>query len=159
MGFSSLVLTLRIYSILTGSRLLEYTKSMLKKILVLAVRMIPAGCQSNLPSWSHTLSAGDLTIQYKESKDSARSKYDGKEITVRGFVVIEAVMPGEDEYEGLITLEDKDANSASQILCWFSREEAEKFSSITGRQYVTVKGIFNGERGPELKFCKLVEVE
>lgn len=132
---------------------------MLKKIFVLAVLMIPAGCQSILPGWSYTLSAGDLAIQYKQSKERARSKYDGKEITVRGYVMTEAVMPGNNEYEGLIMLEDKDGNGASQILCWFSREEAEEFSIITGRQYVTVKGIFNGERGTELKFCKLVEIE
>lgn len=132
---------------------------MLKKIFVLTVLMIPAACQSNSPGSSYTLSAGDLAIRYKQSKERTRSQYDGKEIAIRGYVITEAVMPGDEEYEGLITLEDKDSNGASQILCWFSREEAEEFSIITGRQYVTVKGIFNGESGTELKFCKLVEIE
>lgn len=68
-------------------------------------------------------------------------------------------MPGRDEYEGLITVEEKDGDGVSQILCWFSQKEAAEFSRVRGDQYVTVKGVFNGELGTELKFCKLVKIE
>ena len=127
------------------------------KSFVLTVLVISSACASGLPLEGQTLTAGDLAIQYKHSKAEVRNKYDGRTITVRGYVMFEAVMPRVDEYEGLINVADKDTNGASQILCWFTREEAEEFSSVKARQYVTVKGIFNGERGTELKFCKLVE--
>lgn len=130
---------------------------MRKKIFISAVFMISAACQSNLLGLKQTLSAGDLTREYRQSKAGVRSKYDGKEITVRGYVITQAAMPDEDDYEGLITLEESDGEATSKILCWFSRREAAEFSKIKGDQYVTVKGVFNGELGTELKFCKLVK--
>ena len=44
-------------------------------------------------------------------------------------------------------------------VCWFSKDHAEQFSKLKGWQYITVKGVFNGEVGAELKFCKLVGIE
>jgi hypothetical protein len=43
--------------------------------------------------------------------------------------------------------------------CWFSKDQAEQFSKIKGGQYVTLKGIFNGEAGVDLKFCKLAKID
>jgi hypothetical protein len=46
-----------------------------------------------------------------------------------------------------------------KVTCWFSKDQAKQFSKIKGGQHVTVKGIFNGEAGADLKFCKLVKIE
>ena len=40
-----------------------------------------------------------------------------------------------------------------------NKEQTAEFSKIKGGQYMTVKGIFNGEARADLKFCKLVKVE
>jgi len=68
-------------------------------------------------------------------------------------------MPQPDADQGLVLLQEKESQSVSKVICWFSREQATEFSKIKGDQYLTVRGIFNGERGVELKFCKLVKVE
>jgi hypothetical protein len=43
------------------------------------------------------------------------------------------------------------------VQCWFTRYEAAEFGSIGPGGSITVKGVFNGEAGPVLKFCKLVK--
>jgi hypothetical protein len=131
---------------------------MLTKILISVIVMFLTACQGGLPAGQQSLSAGDLTAEYERSKIDARRKYDGKEISVRGYVLGEVALPKDDEYEGLITLEDE-TNSSSQVLCWFTRNDASKFGAIKGGQFATVKGVFNGERGAELRFCRLVSVE
>ena len=131
---------------------------MLKKISVSSFVMVTAACQTISPPFQQTLSVEDLSAEYMRSKADTRWKYDGKEITVRGFAALNALMPGDGEYEGLIRLEEKQ-NSASQILCWFGHNEADKFAKVRGESYITVRGVFTGERGTELRFCKLVKVE
>lgn len=71
---------------------------MLKKICVLTVLIFSSACKSGLPSEDRTLSASELTGLYKHSKTDLRGEYDGKEITIRGYIVIAAVMPGANEY-------------------------------------------------------------
>ena len=88
-----------------------------------------------------------------------RTQYDGKEITVRGYAQLAAVMPAQGADQGSVLLEDKELKSTRQVICWFSKEQSETFARIKGEQYITVRGIFNGEVGADLKFCKLVEVE
>jgi hypothetical protein len=116
-------------------------------------------CQSASSSPQKLFSAGSLTAEYEESSAGVRSKYDGKEITVRGYTLIAATMPRPGDDQGSVLLEEKLRNPGRQVTCWFSKEQAAEFSKIKGDQYVTVKGVFNGEAGAELKFCKLVKVE
>jgi len=61
--------------------------------------------------------------------------------------------------QGSVLLEEKESKPTRQVACWFSKDQAEQFSKIKGGQYITVKGIFNGEAGADLKFCKLVKIE
>lgn len=121
--------------------------------------MISAACQNNSSDSPQTVSAGDLTKQYEKSNASDRNMYNGKEIIVRGYARRAAAMPKDSDNEGQLSLEEKGGASVRQVTCWFSRKEAAKFEQIKGDQYVTVKGVFNGEMGAELKFCKLVKVE
>ena len=88
-----------------------------------------------------------------------RSKYDGKEITVRGYTLVAATMPQPGADQGSVLLEDKEIKPQRQVACWFSKDQIDQFSQIKGGQYVTVRGVFNGEAGAELKFCKLVSIE
>lgn len=66
--------------------------------------------------------------------------------------------PGDDD-QGLVLLEEKDRKPVQQVACWFSKDQAEQFSTIKSGQFITVKGIFNGEAGADLRFCKLVKTE
>ena len=85
-----------------------------------------------------------------------RGKYDGKEIIVRGYTSTTATLPRAGDDQGSVLLEEKGHESGRQVACWFSKEQTAEFSKIKGGQYVTVKGVFNGEAGAELKFCKLI---
>lgn len=106
------------------------------------------------------ISARTLAEEYERSSTDARTKYDGKEITVSGYTPEAAIMPepGDDD-QGLVLLEEKDRKPVQQVACWFSKDQAEQFSTIKSGQFITVKGIFNGEVGADLRFCKLVKFE
>jgi hypothetical protein len=68
-------------------------------------------------------------------------------------------MPPTGADQGLVFLQEKGPNPPRRVACWFSKDQAARFSKIKGGQLITVKGIFNGEAGAELKFCKLVKIE
>lgn len=129
--------------------------------LVLLSLTLLAACQaaSSRPSAPEPVSAGALTKEYQESTADARRKYDGREITVQGLTVTAAMMPPSGSDQGLVFLEEKGANPPRRVSCWFSNDQADQFSRIKGGQLITVKGIFNGEAGAELKFCRLVKID
>ncbi len=131
----------------------------MKSILVLLSLTMLTACQSGSSGAQKPVSAGKLTAEYEESSARVRSKYDGKEITVRGYTLIAATLPRPGDDRGSVLLEEKGRDPGRHVTCWFSQEQAAQFSKIKGGQYVTVKGVFNGEVGAELKFCKLVKVE
>ena len=56
-------------------------------------------------------------------------------------------------------LEESEIKQPRHVACWFSKDQSEQFSQVRGNQYLTVKGVFNGEADAELKFCKLVGIE
>jgi putative nucleic acid binding protein len=130
-----------------------------KRILISLSLMLLTACQAASSGQPGPVPAGALTKEYQESTTDARRKYDGREITVKGLTVIPPMMPPSGSEEGLILLEERGASPPRRVSCWFSRDQAEQFAKVKGGQYITVKGIFNGEAGAELKFCKLVEVE
>ena len=105
------------------------------------------------------VSARNLAEEYEHSSTAVRTQYDGKEITVRGYVGVAAVMPQVGSDQGSIQLADRELQSDRRVVCWFSKEQREIFSQVKGAQYITVRGVFNGESGADLKFCKLVGVE
>jgi hypothetical protein len=120
---------------------------------------ILTACQSASSRESSSVSARTLADEYERSSATVRSKYDGKEITVSGYTATAATLPKAGDYQGSVLLEEKEHKPARQVACWFSQDQAEQFSQIKGGQYITVKGIFNGEAGVDLKFCKLVRIE
>jgi tRNA_anti-like len=120
---------------------------------------ILAACRSASSDSPSPIAIGALVEEYGRSSAAVRSRYDGKEITVRGYAPAAATMPRAAGDQGAVVLQEKDDKAAQPVTCWFSREQASEFSKIKGNEYVTVKGIFTGEVGAELKFCKLVKVE
>ena len=130
-----------------------------KKIFILLSLTMLTACQSASSRSPQPVSAGNLTAEYEKSSAGVRSKYDGKEITVRGYTLIAATLPRDGDDQGTVRLEEEGRDSGPQVTCWFSKEQVAEFSKIKGGQYVTVKGVFTGEAGAELKFCKLVKVE
>jgi hypothetical protein len=133
-------------------------KSMKSILVLLGLTMLTA-CQSASSTALKPVSAGTLSEEYQRSSAAARSRYDGKEIIVRGYTLVGATLPLPGADQGSVSLEEKGRDSGSQVTCWFSKEQAAEFSQIKGRQFITVKGVFNGEAGADLKFCKLVTVE
>lgn len=117
-------------------------------------------CQPASLGSPNPISVRTLAEEYERSSTDVRTKYDGKEITVRGYTAEAAIMPQpDDDDQGLVLLEEEDRKPAQQVACWFSRDQAEQFSTIKSGQFITVKGIFNGEAGADLRFCKLVKIE
>ena len=130
-----------------------------KTFLVLGGTLLILNCHRAAPATNGPVSARSLAEAYDRSSAAVRSQYDGKEITVRGYAELAAVMPSSESEEGSVLLVDKEVKPAKRVVCWFSKEQSETFSKIKGEQYVTVRGVFNGEAGADLKFCKLVNVE
>ncbi len=125
--------------------------------VLLSLTMLTA-CQNASSRSPEPLSAAALSEEYERSSASVRSKYDGKEIIVRGYTLTAATLPHEGHDQGSVWLEEEERNASRQVACWFSRDQAAQFSQIKGAQYITVKGIFNGEVSVDLKFCKLVKI-
>lgn len=120
---------------------------------------VPAlnSCQGGTDTGARIISAETLADKYSVSVEAARREFDGKELVVRGFVSDVVDMPNDDETEGMILLGAGINRSTSGVQCWFSRYESAEFANMGAGQPLTVKGIFNGESGVALKFCKLVE--
>jgi len=134
-------------------------KSKWKDLLVLMSLLTCTSCQQVSSREDLPVSALSLAEEYERSSTAVRSKYDGKEIMVRGYSAIAATMPRSIEDQGSLLLAEKDSNLAQRIACWFSKDQNDRFSKIRPGQYVTVMGVFNGEAGANLKFCKLVRIE
>jgi hypothetical protein len=117
------------------------------------------GCRSTSPGSPPEVSVGALIKEYHESVSAARNKYDGKEISVRGIVPSVAVMPVENADQGEVSLIEAGEDSGRKLACWFSREQAAEFSKVKSGQQLTIKGVFTGEFGVELKFCRIVDKE
>ena len=116
-------------------------------------------CQNSSFDSSRPIPVQKLAEEYERSSAAVRSRLDGREITIRGYAEVPAVMPAPDADQGSVQLEDKELKSTRRVVCWFSKEQSENFSKVRGEQYITVRGVFNGEGGADLKFCKLVGLE
>lgn len=125
--------------------------------LSLAVFINLVGCH-RAQSPDNPIPVAVLAREYEESKVQARRKYDGHELLVRGHASTASTMPLTEEEQGSLILVEE-AGNKRQVVCWFSKGQSGQFGNIRGGQYLTVKGVFNGEAGAELKFCRLVKVE
>jgi hypothetical protein len=52
-----------------------------------------------------------------------------------------------------------DVSQGDDLPAGLVRISPRNFRRSKGGEYVTVKGVINGEAGVELKFCKLVRIE
>ncbi len=102
------------------------------------------------------LSTSDLD-KYKKSK-SDLNQYKGKEITVRGYIFSKPIVPSSNT-QGLAMLNESDTTMGASIACWFEKSDSEDFAKLTGEQYITVKGVFDGQSSHELNSCRLVRSE
>jgi hypothetical protein len=134
-------------------------KSMWTRLVILLGLLMWTSCQPASSREPFSVSARTLADEYQRSTAAVRGKYDGKEIIVSGYAMIAATMPREGNDQGSVLLEEGERGPTRQVACWFSKDQAEQFAQIKGGQYITVKGIFNGEAGADLKFCKLAKVE
>ncbi|HKE60166.1 MAG TPA: hypothetical protein VKB46_25820 [Pyrinomonadaceae bacterium] len=130
----------------------------MRSVLLVPILAALTGCHTASSNSSPSFSAGDLIREYEQSVSTARHKYDGKEVSVRGLVQSAASLPVNGADQGSVWLEESD-ESGVKIGCWFSKDQAPEFSRIKSGQHLTIKGIFNGEAGVELKFCHVVKVE
>ena len=103
------------------------------------------------------ISAGDLVNAYERSSADVRSRYEGKEITVRGKAMLQSSLLEANYTEGLIAVKDDGGQIRGHVNCWFSQNNAANFANISENQSVVVQGIFDGENTTDLKFCRLVK--
>ena len=134
-------------------------KSNFKNLLLMISLLTWISCQPASLSSPKPISVRSLAEEYERSVAAVRGKYDGKEIVVQGYVLAAATMPPTGDDQGSVLLEEKEGKQAPSVACWFSKEQAQQFLRIQSGQHITVKGIFNGEGGAQLKFCKLIRVE
>jgi hypothetical protein len=127
-------------------------------VLVLTVAAL-GSCQTASSGELKPISAADLTQAYARERADVRRRYDGKEIVVRGYVANSAVMPHGPGGQGSLSIEVRMDEPVPKVTCWFSDDQQEEFSKLGGGRDVTVKGVFNGEDGLDLKFCKVLKGE
>ena len=127
--------------------------------LLLTLLVLFNACGSTTPDIARPISAGALLHEYQQSIAWARQKYDGKEISVRGLVMSAVVLPRTSADQGAVWLAESDRETGGKVACWFSDQQSAQFSQIKSGQHLTIRGVFNGEAGVDLKFCRLVKVE
>ena len=130
-------------------------RRIMRSVFSTLISLALIGCQS---ASSIPISVGSLLAEYDQSSARAREKYDGKEISVQGFALTSASLPA-DADQGSVWLEESRNEAAGKIGCWFSRQQAADFSQVRSGQHLTIRGVFNGESGVQLKFCRLVKGE
>jgi hypothetical protein len=123
-------------------------------VMTLALVMMFVSCGSGSDDSIRTITAGTLADKYRVSVEAARREFDGKELLVEGYVLSVVAVPKSDEGEGVILLGPSTEGSIG-VQCWFTRYESAEFAGLSPGSSITVKGVFNGETGPVLKFCKL----
>jgi hypothetical protein len=120
----------------------------MKKTLGLAILavMCLAGCGVFGEKRNELTDISEITTEYTKSKDDAKKKYDGKELTILSKVYYRSpVKPS-------ITLGDPDL----KIECEFEESDA-LFKNVSENQVIKVKGVLKfTESGAEIKPCKLV---
>src|SRR2546423_3233209 len=114
-------------------------KKPIKNLLILLSFVGLAACQRASSNSPLPITVGTLIEEYEKSSAGVRRKYDGKDITLRGYTESVAAMPNVGAAQGSVKLREKDSRS-TPVTCWFSREQASEFSKIKGNEYVTVKG-------------------
>jgi len=134
-------------------------KRLNKILILLGFATLTVGCQKASSGSSLPIAVGALSHEYQKSRTVVRGRYDGKEITIRGFATSAPTMPRDGAEQGSVALAEKDVQTREAVTCWFTREQLAAFSKVKGGQHLTVKGVFTGEAGAELKFCKLIEIE
>ncbi|HKP67826.1 MAG TPA: hypothetical protein VJV05_01000, partial [Pyrinomonadaceae bacterium] len=137
------------------SRLNDKHSGLISAVVVaLASVWVFATCQTTSDPGHRTIAAGTLVDKYSVSVDSARHEFDSNDLVVEGYVLNVVSMPKNDDGEGMVLL-GGERSSAKGVQCWFTRYESAEFVEVTPGSFITVKGTFNGEAGPALKFCKL----
>ncbi len=107
------------------------------------------------PKADEPLGVEVLTKGFKDSKDDLKAKYQGKEVTVSGFVDRKAYMISETSGGAMMLVGS--GESKDTIRCSFDSKDSAVFLAMVPHSPRTVKGIVDVGSEVELKFCKFVE--
>jgi Zn-dependent alcohol dehydrogenase len=143
---------------------------MKEKILFMIIGVVCFGsiaCNQLGVAEQKPIAAVDLAKDLKNSKSEITSKYGGKEIVVRGYTQLTGTLSplpgGGVDKTGQMILSEKDDQGHNQVWCEFGVADLADFQKIAGKQYITVKGIFQVKNiagdTPYLLLCKLVKIE
>ena len=105
------------------------------------------------------ISAVELAKKYEASRSDTNDKYNGKEITVRGYAFVKPTIMESDGGRGVVVLDEKDGDGKHQVSCYFDAKDKDEFAKVKGSQYITVMGKYEGDVTPEIRSCRLVGVE
>jgi putative nucleic acid binding protein len=129
-------------------------RTSMRTVFVSLSLALVTGCQT--ASSLRPISASALAEEYERSNAAVRRKYDGKEIRVGGYAIAPPAMPRDAADQGSVLLRENAQDRVEPITCWFTKGQAAEFSKVEAGLYVTVQGVFNGETGGALRFCKLI---
>lgn len=115
-----------------------------------------SSCRPGSEPAIRTIAAETLRDKYSISAEAARLEFDGDDLLVEGYVLNFVSLPKYDNGEGMVLLGSEKV-ATQGVQCWFTRYESSEFAGLAPGTFITVKGTFNGEAGPALKFCKLVK--
>jgi len=109
-----------------------------------------------------TSTDGSLFEIIRQQKQSGKkeSQYNGQEFTVKGYLY--SAVTGASDTGGFAILYDREDISnaaAASVTCFYNKNESSAFAKLKGKQYITVKGVFDGTSLAALKECQLVSVE
>ena len=123
-------------------------------LLILTLILMLSSCRTGAEPVIRTITAETLTDKYSVSVDAARHEFDGNSLLVEGYVLNSVSMPKNDNEEGMVLI-GAEKESSKGVQCWFTRYQSAEFVGLKPGNLITVNGIFSGEAGPTLKFCKL----
>ncbi len=128
-------------------------------ILIFAVLAFLTGCgaaNTAKPAADTAMAVGALGAEYKQSKDATKSKYNGKTLTVKGWVGSAPIMPKGPTETGYLSLTQKGGDMMFMLSCQFKDADKAAFAKITADSIVTVTGTFEDDMAVALKSCKVV---
>jgi hypothetical protein len=127
-----------------------------KFLLVVFVLMCVMGCQMLNPKKDDYVDIATIQKDYMDSKEAARTKYDGKQVLTMGTV--RTASPDEDAPRfRLYDQTRSELISATELTCVVDKSDAALFSQVKEKELLKVKGTLSVRDDTlELRSCKRV---
>lgn len=131
---------------------------LLKSLLLSASCTGSSSHNSSNTSTTDPIPVGAFMSEYSRSKEAARTKYEGKGLNIRGYVLSAPLMPNSPDATGVLVLSEKGGDMALILTCYFKESDKAAFAELNVPSTVVVSGTFDDSISTALKPCRLVEI-